>query len=229
MKKTGILIGIFACVVIVISIFTSISLNSKKNKETSSSRLVGVTAQNKDGSIIIKKDSISYDTIKALSSQSDVVVKGKVIEKSNKSRNLAKNPLNPTEDAKDRKTTSQEYKFDVANWLKGNGSNVIDIVYPEYTVLSSGEKISEENEPLNEGREYILFLNLGVENTYYGSAEPWQFKIKSNEKVQNTQKTNSADSANSRRKVEIITRAENVKIKDMKNMTVEEIESIVKQ
>lgn len=143
-------------------------------------------------------DYEAYDTIKDLSKESDCIVVGEVIKMSNNSRNLAKDPKNPKEDAKDWKCMSQEYDFQISQWLKGNGENNISIVYPGTTELSSEAKIESSN-PLEPGQKYILFLKNGVEGTYYGTAEPWQFKIVS-ENIQ-------------------VVSIEDVQIRDLKEMT----------
>lgn len=118
------------------------------------------------------------NNVESLVDGSQAVVIGKVLNKKAESRNLRRNPENPSEEAKDQKTMSQEYTFQVDQWLKGNGNKNIDIVYPENSILPDGSKVEEGFVALVPGERYILFLNNNTRtDTWYGPAEPWQFSL----------------------------------------------------
>lgn len=132
--------------------------------------------QVREGDIIVFRDFPVFDTIENITREADLIVVGTVGAKAG-SRNLARNPLNPSEEATDRKLMSQEYEFVVETTLKGAAHDNILIVYPEYGVLMNGEKSIEPQVPLDPGQRYILSLKQGTEGTFYGIGEPWQFKL----------------------------------------------------
>lgn len=134
------------------------------------------SVQVQQGDTIIFKDFPVFETVEAMTNEADLVVVGKVQAKAG-SRNLARNPLNPAEEAADRKLMSQEYEFIVETTLKGQEHKEILIVYPEFTILPSGEKSPEPQVPLELGQRYVLSLKSGIEGTFYGIGEPWQFKL----------------------------------------------------
>jgi hypothetical protein len=187
--------------VVAITTFTIVNHKTKKSEEPNFLTYTSLSDNSED---VIVSDYVTCDTIKDLSKESDCIVVGEVVKKSQNSRNLAKDPQNPKEYAKDWKCMSQEYEFKVSQWLKANGDNNISIVYPEYSELNSGSKIDEYGISLEPSQKYVLFLKNGIEETYYGAAEPWQFKIVSGN-------------------VQIASKTENVKIRDLKKMTEEEL------
>ncbi|NMB65093.1 hypothetical protein [Pelotomaculum propionicicum] len=191
-----------------ITTFTIVNHNTKKSEEPD---FLSYTTLSDNSENVVVSDYDTRDTIKDLSKESDCIVVGEVVNRSQNSRNLAKDPKNPKEYAKDWKCMSQEYEFKVSQWLKGNGDNNISIVYPEYSELNDGSKIDEYGGiSLEPGQKYVLFLKNGVEGTYYGAAEPWQFKITSGN-------------------VQIVSKTEYVKIRDLKKMTEGELLGLLTQ
>jgi len=133
---------------------------------------------NPDGTVdVLFSDIRVYSTIEGLANDAPVIVVGEVISKGG-SRNLARNPADPTQEADDHKTMSQEYYFQVEHYLKGSGESQILIVYPAYTIRSDGTEFEAPELPLQLGGRYILFLaKNNNNNTYYGIGEPWQFQL----------------------------------------------------
>lgn len=199
MKKSKICIGVIACAAIIFSATTFNHVQNNK-KENDMPKTASLTVKSEDGLSAIKFDRLTYDSIEGLTTGSALVVEGVVVKKSTNTRDLEKNSKS--------KTTSQEYEFKVTKWLKGSSNETINIVYPDYTESKVG-KFSNGLEPLLEKTEYILFLNPDVaDNTYSGAAEPFQFKINS-------------ENGN----VSIASKFNGVKIKDINNMTKNNLES----
>ncbi|TYP56167.1 hypothetical protein [Thermosediminibacter litoriperuensis] len=91
---------------------------------------------------------------------------------------MERDPADPKREAKDRKCMSQEYKVIVEEWIKGSGEKQLQVVYPEYTITTEGERIDEPYIALKPGHRYLLFLHKDVSNNFYsGVGEPWQFQL----------------------------------------------------
>lgn len=123
---------------------------------------------------LVFTDVPTYDNIEALATDADVIVVGRVTGKGG-SRNLARDPNDPTKEASDRKVMSQEYAFSVEKYLKGNGDAKIDIVYPESTAMGTEAAIPEPETKLEVSQRYVLFLKKG--EGYFGVGQPWQFQL----------------------------------------------------
>lgn len=205
------IIGISVLAVVVIAgIFGVINLDKNSDENVfNGPKLISSKVLGDDGKLNAFMDNIGFDNIRELSNYSDVVVIGEVIKKTNKSRNLSRNPKNIELDAEDEITMSQEYKFKVSNWIKGTGSEIIDIVYSDYTeIKTTGVKFVRDPDTLIPNTKYVLFLNKGIEDTYYGSAQPWQFKIVSD-------------------KIKVSSNIGDFEIKDLKKFTLDELIKIV--
>lgn len=134
--------------------------------------------QVREGEMIIFREFAVFRSIREMTREADLVVIGTVQSKDG-SRNLARNPLNPNEEAVDRKLMSQEYQFGVEQALKGVVNGEVLIVYPEYTELPNGDRGHEPQVPLDTGERYVLFLRQGTDRTYHGVGEPWLFRLSS--------------------------------------------------
>ena len=121
-------------------------------------------------------DVIVFTTIEALTRNSESVVVGTVIRPES-SRNTARDPLDPSKEASDRVTMSQEYAFKVGEWIKGTGGSEIRIVYPQYTIMKDGSRFEIPYPALKTGSRYVLFVREGIPGTRSPVAEPWQFLL----------------------------------------------------
>lgn len=125
---------------------------------------------------ILFTDARVFASIGALTRATESVVVG-TVSKSESSRNTARDPADPSKEASDRITMSQEYFFEVEEWVKGAGAAQIRIVYPQYTIIKGGARFEQPYIPLRPGTRYVLFLREGIPGTYSPVAEPWQFLL----------------------------------------------------
>lgn len=126
--------------------------------------------------MIFFTDVRAFADITALTRNSESIVVGTVV-KSESSRNTAQDPLDPSKEASDRITMSQEYLFKVEEWVKGTGASQIRVAYPQYTILKGGARFEQPYIPLKPGSRYVLFLREGIPCTHSPVAEPWQFLL----------------------------------------------------
>ncbi|KAF0193889.1 MAG: hypothetical protein FD169_2165 [Bacillota bacterium] len=135
------------------------------------------TYQISEGDFSLFLDIGILDSFEKLSKASHTVVQGRVIEKRAESRNLTRDPEGGL-------AMSQEYVFEVEEWVIGKGDPYINIVYSDYYVRDD-KRLPSYHRPLEVGEIYVLFLwqygedtaFCGVEGMYTGVAEPWQFKL----------------------------------------------------
>ncbi|HEY8347210.1 MAG TPA: hypothetical protein VIL07_08025 [Symbiobacteriaceae bacterium] len=129
-----------------------------------------------DGTVdLLLIDVPVYKSIEHLTKDASAVVVGQVVDQGG-TRNLARNPKDPTQEAEDHQVMSQEYIFEVENYLKGSGEAQIDVVYPASIIRNNGVEIEEPEVPLEPGKRYVLFLQEGSDG-YRGVGTPWQFQL----------------------------------------------------
>lgn len=96
----------------------------------------------------------------------------------NGTRNLSRDPLDPTKESPNDQLVSQEYAVVVGQRLYGQSTDVINVVYGDYSI-TNGHTFKYPDAALDVGSSYVLFLQEGESGTYYGALDPWQFRLQS--------------------------------------------------
>jgi hypothetical protein len=179
-------IAIASSVAVALLIGGLLSVSNNSSEANSPFDIGGVTLQQglADGTVRVSTyDFPVYRSIEGLLADSDVVVVGRV-SGSGESRNLARDPRDPSKDHPNRKLMSQEYTFEVENYVKGDGDKGIEIIYgaKEMDLSSSFEGVFPEV-ALEPGERYVLFLRKGKEVGYFGVGQPWQFELKAGKAI----------------------------------------------
>lgn len=132
---------------------------------------------------------VTADSIEELVNQSDIIVVGRV-EKSDEIVNTVRDPQDPTQPDPNLFGVGQVYNVHVEQYLKGGGSEIINLIQneglitpemaePEQTIENAREQ--SDHIPLSPEKRYIFFLNYAWELTdgeyYIGALEPWRFNL----------------------------------------------------
>lgn len=115
---------------------------------------------------------MTYDIDKIIN-ESDIIVSGQY-QKYTSSWNMARNPENILEEAKDMYIEGRLYEFKVDNYLKGGSDSTISV---NLSYSHNGTIDETYIEPVV-GEKVVLFLKKDSNfNNYYGSIEPFQFSL----------------------------------------------------
>lgn len=113
------------------------------------------------------------DNFNSLIGETDVIVKGSFYAFDSK-WNMARNPENIQEEDPNLLVEGLLYKFEVNEFIAGEGNNDI-LVNLEY---SFADKLSEYFMEPDFGKEVILFLKFNKDfDHYYGVMEPFRFEV----------------------------------------------------
>jgi hypothetical protein len=189
---------IIATTIIILSILISVQYTwrsrSLSNQQSKTLNLTPTTS-------ISKTDvATSYDIAQSLEEVikgSTVIVIGELQEKG-ETINMARDIDNPAKPSSRIFIIGQVYNFQVKIYLKGSGSDVIEVVQPEGVINTSASSITREQieqaqlfdvsygtTPFIAGNEYILLLEpldaSDKRNAYLtGSIHPWRFVVSPN-------------------------------------------------
>ncbi len=129
-------------------------------------------------------------TLQQLVAESAVIVVGDTTT-TGETINLARNPNDPTQPDLKNLVVGQVYRVTVKRYLKGSGTNSINVVQPEAYLFERTPKTPENIEkarakdnhiPLRPGITYLFFLNLMEkefpgQNYFTGDRHPWRFVL----------------------------------------------------
>lgn len=134
----------------------------------------------------------SYEVIRSLNeavAQADLIVVGKIVGVGD-IYNSARDNRDPSKPASNLFDVTQEYHFQVEQYLKGDGPKVLTIAQVEGAIQSAPEKVTPADikrakngamgPQLEVGTKYLFLLKKDPDidgKTRYGGLEPWRFVL----------------------------------------------------
>jgi hypothetical protein len=166
-KFTSILL--FVLVVFVLSCFYVYTKNIRSTKvETETSAIV--------------QDRPSYTDLSTLTNESDAVFIGEV-EKIEGTRNLAKNPQDPSKEDENIYVEGVDYRVNILEYLKGNDNNQVIVTEQKQLRLEKDKPLVKDEHyiGLNPKETYVFFAKKSPKTgKYFSAGDPFFFEIKNN-------------------------------------------------
>lgn len=156
----------------------------------------GLSASTQDTPAKSVVEYIASSSLHEAVMQSDVILIGTVLGKGG-IFNSALDPEDPSKPSRSSYAVAQIYHIQVKRYLKGNGSDTINVAQTEGDILNPSNPIKNEEIkralaasdaiPLSSGVTYLLFVqdrtkyydsNFAIETPIYGpTKEPWRFVL----------------------------------------------------